>query len=113
MVDTYTKEALQAFMKERIRQAISEHPMTAEALAEKLQLSKAAVSKWARDGKIQHHNLYALASLTGRPVGWFYPPTESGSLSDTVETLDAMTEAEVDEAMALLRALLEKNRASS
>lgn len=113
MVDSYTEEEIRAFMASRIQAAIDEQTLKGENLAEAMGVSKAAISKWSKEGKITHANLYRLSRLTSKPIAWFYPgyvsAEESAGARIIVES--AAGDSEVLEQM-LLDVLNARKRAS-
>lgn len=116
MVDKDEREEreLKEFMAARIKQAMSDHPLNAEKLAEAVGVSKAAASKWPRTGNISHYRLRRLSQVTGRPVGWFYPGFEEGDQESSMESLleSASADTEVLEEI-LFRALAARRRSSN
>ena len=105
---------MRAHMASRIELVMREYPLSGERFAEAMGLTKAAASKWSKTGKITHHNLYKLARLTKRPIGWFYPdfdsPEESRSMRGVLEA-GAGDASLLEE--ALLEVLLARKRASN
>lgn len=73
MVDTDKELALQKHLAPRIKRSIQEAGLTYEAVADAVDVSKAAVSKWTNTGKIKMANLCELADLVERPLAWYFP----------------------------------------
>ena len=119
MVDKDERKAEVAeHLKDRIRAAMDASPKTQDEIAEEIGVSKAAVSKWARTGSLELHNLYALALATTKPPGWFFPGfrAEEGS-SDAATRLDQILDDDSADSdfleSALLSILMAKQRASN
>ena len=100
----------------RIKAAIRESSRTQEAIAEELGVSKAAVSKWVRLGRIELHHLYGLAIATSKPPEWFFPQYKNSKESQSGGTLESLLNERLDDSefleSALLTVLKAKQRAA-
>lgn len=63
-----------ATMRERLRAAFSEAPVTQAAAARRLGITAQAVTGWLRTGKIDKRRLSAVSELLGKPLDYFMDP---------------------------------------
>lgn len=83
MVDLdLAKEEQRTALGEAIRRAIEEAPMTQEAIAEEVGVSKQAVTNWKK-GKISKENLGALEDTLNYRRGYFMSLVGKSSQPDT------------------------------
>lgn len=95
MVDL-NEEELMNHLAGKISAAIGESGKTKELIAEQADVSKAAVSKWCKHGQIATHNLARLASITGKPISWFFP----GEIEvDTESELNQLSTGELEQVL--------------
>ncbi len=100
----------------RIKQAIIESGRTQDAVAEEIGVSKAAVSKWIRFGRIELHHLYSLAIATGKPPEYFFPGHKDKQGVQSMGSLEELLRSRLDDDEflegALLTVLKARQRAS-
>lgn len=82
MAHTIEDADLAQFVAAKIKTALRESSLTYEAAGERVGVSKPAVGKWTRSGKIELANLYRLAQATGKPIGWFFPGYDESAPPD-------------------------------
>lgn len=116
MNDVFTDQALNEFIAGRIKQALQDAGMTYESAGEHVGVSKPAVGKWTKTGRIELANLYRLATVTGKPIQFFFPendgPPSGQELRDLRADIDlARSSGNGDLLDGLLLEILEAKRA--
>lgn len=100
----------------RIKRAIIESGRTQDAIAEELDVSKAAVSKWIRTGRIDLHHLHGLSRATGKPPEFFFPGHKDKRGSQSPGSMEELVKSRIDDVEflegALLTVLKAKQRAA-
>lgn len=87
MVDL-NEEEFAKHLAGKISIAISDSGKTKERIAEMVDVSKAAVTKWCNTGKIATHNLSQLAKVTSKPIAWFFPSYDDVSAEEELMRLN-------------------------
>lgn len=100
------KAAFGLSLAPRIKRAIVECGRTQDAVAEEIGVSKAAVSKWIRFGRIELHHLYSLAIATGKPPEYFFPGHKDKRDAQSGGSLGELLRSRLDDDEFLEGALL-------
>lgn len=90
-----------------IKLAISGAILTLEYVAEKMDVSKAAVSKWQKTGKIGTHHIPGLAKLTNKPIEYFFQDGSGPEKTQTKPSFESLLSEHSDDAEFLEQILLD------